>query len=360
MKKMIPFALISLASLLSSCTVSFGLSSKNTSSSKGDVSSEDKSSYVDSSSEGTPASSETSSSSSSKPVSSSKPTSSTTPLPSSSSAPTSSPIAASSSSSSSTSGYVPSGYSLKWSDEFEGSSLNSSYWTAQLGDGTDYGITGWGNSEAECYTANNATVGSGELKITAKKETASASGHSYNYTSSRLRTAGKITTTYGYVEARIKLPAIQGMWPAFWMLPEGTYQSKGWPTSGELDIMENKGREPNIVGGTTHSANDSYADVYHTESYTLSSSIENWHVYAMEWTSEAVKFSADGHVYNTVTRSTWVNGCSLYNGGPAPFNAPFHIILNLAVGGQYDGYQMPPDNFVSAAMEVDYVRIYQQ
>lgn len=260
----------------------------------------------------------------------------------------------------SSSGYVPAGYSLKWSDEFDGTSLDARCWTPQLGNGNDYGIWGWGNNEQEFYKAENATVSDGLLHIAAKKEDTVFGTTTYHYTSARLRTMGKVFTTYGYIEARIKLPPIVGMWPAFWMLPEANYQNKGWPTSGELDIMENRGRETTIVGGTTHSANDSYADVYHTQAITMASSIENWHIYAMEWTSEAVKFFADGILYNTVNRDVWVNGCSLYQGGPAPFNQPFHVILNLAVGGNYDGGRLPPSEFLSAEMSVDYVRIFQK
>jgi beta-glucanase (GH16 family) len=248
---------------------------------------------------------------------------------------------------------------LKWSDEFSGTALDSSSWSAQVGDGSDYGITGWGNGEAEDYTADNATVSAGVLHITAVKESTTYNNTNYQYTSARLRTSGKVFKTYGYIEAKIKLPAVKGLWPAFWMLPESNYENRGWPTSGEIDIMENKGRETYKVGGTTHSANSNYGDAYHTGSTTLASSIENWHIYGVEWTDEAIAFSVDGVVYNTVSRDTWVNDCALYEGGPAPFNKPFHLILNLAVGGQYDGYTLPPSSFSSAEMLVDYVRIYQ-
>ena len=274
------------------------------------------------------------------------------------------PIASSSNetsfSTSTESDYAPAGYALKWSDEFAGTSLNENYWSEQTGNGSDYGIWGWGNNEQENYQAANTSVNDGSLHISAKRETTTIGSTPYDFTSSRIRSHGKVSTTYGYVAAKIKLPAIQGMWPAFWMLPESTYQKKGWPTSGEIDIMENRGREPYTVGGTTHSANTSGADAYHTESYVLSTSIDHWHVYAVEWTSDVIKFSADGHVYNTVDKATWVNGNDAYNNGPAPFSAPFYIILNLAVGGNYDGGVLPPDNFSSAAMDIDYVRVYQK
>lgn len=255
--------------------------------------------------------------------------------------------------------YVPAGYNLSWSDEFTDSGLNSSNWSAMIGNGNDYGIWGWGNNEQEYYKAENATVKDGLLHITAKTENNYVGSTLYKYSSARLRTAGKVSTTYGYIEAKIKMPAINGMWPAFWMLPESAYQGKGWPTSGEIDIMEARGREAYAVGGTTHSANASYSDRYYTNSTRLSSSISEWHVYAVLWTSEAMTYLADGVAYNTVTKSQWQNDCPLYSGS-APFDQPFHILLNLAVGGQYDNGVLPPSDFSSAEMGVDYVRIYQK
>jgi len=329
MKKRLLVALLLMTGLLSSCTFSFTTDSASKNSGKGSNSQPDGGE-----------SSATEDISSTEVVSSTAPTSSS-PTPSETD-------------------YVPSGYSLKWSDEFAGSSLNDAYWSQQTGNGSDYGIWGWGNNEQENYQAANTSVGDGALHITAKREATTIGSTAYNFTSGRLRSYGKISATYGYVVAKIKLPAIQGMWPAFWMLPESSYQSKGWPTSGEIDIMENRGREAYSIGGTTHSANSSGADVYHTQAYGLTSSIENYHVYAVEWTADSISFSADGHIYNTVDKATWVNGNAAYNGGPAPFNAPFHIVLNLAVGGQYDNNLLPPDSFSSATMDVDYVRIYQK
>jgi beta-glucanase (GH16 family) len=336
MKKHLVLSFLFLSALCSSCKISFGgVSSAGTSSAKEDTSKTPDSSAPSVSSQGGTDSSSTPS----------VPASSSTDIPASSS--------------SNEVSYVPSGYSLRWSDEFTGSALNSSYWTPMLGNGNDYGIWGWGNNEQEYYKAENATVSDGLLHITAKVENNSVGTTTYRYSSARLRSYGKISTTYGYIEAKIKMPTIRGMWPAFWMLPESAYQSKGWPTSGEIDIMENRGREAYKVGGTTHSATSSYADKYYTNSITLSSSVDNWHVYAVTWTADAITFLADGVAYNTVTKSQWQNDCALYTGS-APFDQPFHILLNLAVGGQYDGGILPPSDFSSAEMSVDYVRIYQK
>ncbi|MCR4561617.1 MAG: glycoside hydrolase family 16 protein [Bacilli bacterium] len=259
--------------------------------------------------------------------------------------------------------YVPSGYSLAWSDEFEGNSLNKDYWEPQIGNGWNYGqLWEWGNAEKQYYKEENISVSQGKLNIIAKKEyTYMNVDTSYNYTSARLRTMGKVSTTYGYIEAKISLPVGNGMWPAFWMLPESNFSGSAavtwWPTSGEIDIMEARGRLPYEVGATTHSSNQDCYDAYHTNSYQLSTPISEDHIYACLWTENYIKFSCDGVVYNTVDAATWRNGASFYSGAE-PFNAPFHIILNLAVGGNYDGGVMPDSTFTSATMSVDYVRIY--
>jgi beta-glucanase (GH16 family) len=261
--------------------------------------------------------------------------------------------------SSASSDFIPAGYTLRWADEFDGSSLNPAYWSAEVGDGSLYGIPGWGNNEQEYYQSENATVSGGLLHLTAKKESKVSGELTYPYTSARLKTVGKISMTYGFVEARIKLPALTGMWPAFWLLPESTYQNKGWPTSGELDIMENRGREERLVTATVHSATSAYSDLLHSNSITLSSPVDQFHVYGMEWLPEVVKFFADGSLYGAVSREMWTGDCPLYEGGPAPFNQPFYILLNLAVGGNFDGGKLPPSDFAKAEMSVDYVRIFQ-
>jgi beta-glucanase (GH16 family) len=260
-----------------------------------------------------------------------------------------------SSSTSATPSYVPAGYSLSWSDEFSGSSLNTSNWERMIGDGSSYGVWRWGNNEQEYYTANNDEVTGGNLVITAKKETVSG----YSYTSTRLRSKGKVFTTYGYIEARIKLPTVQGMWPAFWMLPENTYSGIGWPCSGEIDIMEAKGRLPQASSGALHYASDGTTNshTYKTASHTTDS-IANWHVYSVLWTNQSMIYSVDGSAFLTVSESTWNAGYGTGDG--APFNADFHLLLNLAVGGNFDNSLLPPSDFSSCAMNVDYVRIYKK
>lgn len=347
-KKLTLFASLSTLCLLSSCTVSFG-SSAIDSSHNGDSSNGTLSSTPDvKSSEDENSSSELNVSSSEKASESSAQSSTSSEFSSSQSGGPS---------------YIPSGYSLAWSDEFDGTSLDESAWSYQIGNGmgdTGNGNWGWGNNEQQCYEKENTTVADGLLTIKAKKESVSYWGGNYQYTSSRLRTYQKKSFTYGYFEAKIKLPEVTGLWPAFWMLPEENFNNRGWPTNGEIDIMEARGRQPTMVGATTHTANSSYADHYITKSTILDSSIGNWHTYGVLWDAKALNFYADGSIYHSVTAAEWAGNVSDYNGGPAPFDRNFHLILNLAVGGNYDGGQMPPSDFSSGDMVVDYVRAYQK
>ena len=250
-------------------------------------------------------------------------------------------------------------YELVWSDEFDGDSLDTSNWNYQYGDGSSYGITGWGNQEQQYYKEENVSVKDGELVITAKKESAGG----YSYTSARITTANKVHTKYGKIEARIALPAIQGMWPAFWMLPESRYENQGWPHSGEIDIMEAKGRLPNVTSGALHYANDNNSHTYMTANNVFKlnnyTNIEEYHVYGITWSEEKIVWYCDDVEFLTVTKDQWHTAAYSQNDA-SPFNQNFHILLNLAVGGHFDNYVLPPDNFTSAEMKVDYVRIYQE
>jgi beta-glucanase (GH16 family) len=256
------------------------------------------------------------------------------------------------------SSFAPAGYHLTWQDEFDGETLDESKWEAQLGNGNAYGISGWGNGEKECYQKENALVSGGKLNLLAKREAASEGDARFDYTSARIRTAGKAFWTYGYFEAKMSLPTVTGMWPAFWMLPEAKYNGYGWPTNGEIDVMEAKGRLSQEISSTTHSANASLADVYHTKS-TAVSSIGEDHVYAVLWEKGSLSFFVDGVSFFKVDESTYQNDYPSYTDG-APFNADFHLILNLAVGGQFDEGRLPPSDWKESAMSVDYVRVYQK
>ena len=246
----------------------------------------------------------------------------------------------------------PKKYKLNWHDEFDGNSLNMNYWSYQEGDGSQYGISGWGNSEQQYYSQDNVSVNNGALKITARRKNKGGKA----YTSARIRTANKIAFTYGRIEAKIKLPPYQGLWPAFWMLPDtSTYGN--WPNSGEIDIMEAKGRLPNETSAAIHFADNNNQHKYNTGTcdlnQTLSSNMKDWHTYAVEWESDSLFFYVDDICF-------FGSKCNQYSGvegnSGQPFDKNFHILLNLAVGGMFDNYINPNDSDLPASMEVDYVR----
>jgi beta-glucanase (GH16 family) len=239
------------------------------------------------------------------------------------------------------------GWTLVWSDEFDqpdGSSPNSAKWTY------DIGATGWGNNERQHYTSrtNNARIENGMLVIEAKQENYQGA----NYTSARLKTQGKAAWTYGRIEARIKIPRGQGIWPAFWML--GTnITSVNWPNCGEIDILENIGREPKIVHGTVHGPGYSGANGIGGP-YSLPGNpdfADDFHIYAVEWSTNQIKWFVNNIQYFTLTPA------SLPNGAAWVFTAPQFLILNVAVGGNWPGYPDATTVFPQR-MTVDYVRVY--
>jgi len=240
-------------------------------------------------------------------------------------------------------------YTLVWSDEFEGSEVDTNNWSFQIGDGTSEGIPGWGNNELEYYRAENATVDSGYLIITAKEESYGGK----NYTSARLRTIHKGDFLYGKFEARIKLPTGQGMWPAFWMLPTEQFYG-GWAASGEIDIMEAVNIPTTIYGtidfGDEWPGNVSSGAVY-TDGDTDFS--EDFHIYTFEWKPDTLKWYVDGNLFTTKI-SWWSSGGSF----PAPFDTTFHLIVNLAVGGNWPG---PPNDSTEfpQSLFVDWIRVYE-
>ena len=242
-------------------------------------------------------------------------------------------------------------YVLVWSDEFSatnGSRPDSSKWIMETGGG------GWGNHELEAYTnrAQNAHVQDGNLVITAKKETYKGTdGITRQYTSARLKTLGLFEQKYGRFEARIKIPRGQGMWPAFWMLGNniGTVD---WPNCGEIDIMENIGKEPDKVHGTIHGPGYSGGDGL-GGNYTLPAGkfTDVFHVFAVEWEAAAIRFYVDSNLYETRTPA------DLPTGKTWVYDHPFFILLNVAVGGDWPGNPDRATKFPQR-MLVDYVRVY--
>jgi beta-glucanase (GH16 family) len=235
------------------------------------------------------------------------------------------------------------GWTLTWNDEFDGASLDRSKWLPELGG------HGWGNKELQTYTdrPENVRVVDGKLVIEARRERMGEN----DYTSARIKTAGRMEQQHGRFEARIKVPKGQGIWPAFWMLGANIGQV-GWPRSGEIDIMENIGKEPAIVHGTLHGPGYSGEHAFGQPS-PLAKGIyaDDYHVFAVEWERGEIRWYRDGMLYHTarpdLVKGDWV------------FEQPFFLLLNLAVGGQWPGY--PDDSTVlPQQMLVDYVRVYQR
>ena len=253
---------------------------------------------------------------------------------------------------------IPDGYKLFFEDNFEGDTLNEQYWSYQTGDGTPN--TGWGNNELEYYKKENVSVKDGQLHITAKRE----SCEGYDYTSARIRTTKKVFFKYGIVEARISLPAQKGMWPAFWLLPE-EWKYGGWPDSGEIDIMEANGGNEYGTSCALHYSVSQGADTYQTGYNNMKkrgetpSSITEFHVYKLDWQEETISFYVDDQLILEIPQRTWSSGTVDKEKNPvAPFDQNFHILLNMAVGGNYVKNVEPDKDFVSADMIVDYVRVY--
>jgi beta-glucanase (GH16 family) len=248
----------------------------------------------------------------------------------------------------------PAVWSLEWSDEFNGpsgSSVDSSKWSF------DIGGKGWGNNELETYTNRtaNADLGGGMLVIKALKETFTGPDNiTRNYTSARLLTKNKFTQAFGRFEARIKIPYGQGIWPAFWMLGDNI-NTAGWPTCGEIDIMENIGREPAIVHGTFHGPGYSGGSGI-SAAYALPNGqkfSDSFHTFAVEWEPRVIRFYVDGLLYKTRTPA------DLPAGTLWVFDHPFFIILNVAVGGGWPGNPDATTVFPQQ-MLVDYVRVYRR
>ena len=239
----------------------------------------------------------------------------------------------------------PGPWRILWQDEFDlpaNSAPDTARWTFEVGQ------TGWGNAELENYTSSIENAfhdGEGHLVIQA---IATAGG---GYTSARLKTQGLAAFTHGRVEARMKLPFGQGIWPAFWMLG-ADIRTVHWPRCGEIDIMENIGKEPATVHGTVHGPGYSGGSGIGAP-YTLETGrfADDFHVFAVEWQPKRIEFSVDGAVYKRITPA------DLPQGAAWVFDHPFFLLLNLAVGGRWPGNPDASTRFPQR-LTVDYVRVY--
>lgn len=248
---------------------------------------------------------------------------------------------------------IPVEWILVWSDEFNGpngSAIDEAKWTAQVGG------NGWGNHELQYYTSrqDNAYLSDGSLVIKAIKETYKGPDNvSRDYTSARLTTKNKFTMTYGKVEARIKIPFGQGVWPAFWLLGNDISTTR-WPGCGEIDVMENIGKEPTKIHGTVHGPGYSGAKGI-TSTFALDGNqrfADSYHTFTVVWNPQSIQFLSDGNLYKTITPGDLPQGVKWV------YDHPFFILLNLAIGGGWPG---SPDSTTAfpQTMLVDYVRVYQ-
>ncbi len=230
---------------------------------------------------------------------------------------------------------------LVWQENFNGNSLNQNHWNFETGDGCP-NLCGWGNNENQIYTTKNHQIKNGKLIIEARKE-------AQTYTSTKITTKTKKEFLYGRIEARAKLPIGTGLWPAFWMLGANIDQIK-WPKCGEIDILEYVGKAPHEIFTTIHSQS-SFGNTINTKKTSFPNIEKGFHLYAIDWTAEKIDFLVDEKIVYTYkpdqkTDDTW------------PFNKPFYIIVNLAIGGNFGGPEIDqkalPQKFI-----VDYIKVYQ-
>jgi len=248
---------------------------------------------------------------------------------------------------------VSPGGSLKlvWSDEFDAVQLDPGTWYFESGDGSQYGIPGWGNNELQWYLPDSARLSDGKLVITARRQ----SSNGKSYTSARINTRDRFAFRYGRIEARIRLPQGQGLWPAFWLLPqESAYGT--WAASGEIDILEARnlgGSGGNTIFGGLVFGGPWPQQVGSGEEYLVASSVtSDFHVYALEWDVAEIRWYVDGLLF--AVRNAWSSTGGAF---PAPFDRPFYVLFNVAVGGNYPGSPTAGTVF-PVSMEVDYVRVY--
>src|SRR5258706_3300128 len=235
---------------------------------------------------------------------------------------------------------------LVWGDEFNYTGLpDSTKWNY------DVGGHGWGNHELEYYTnkrKENARVENGQLIIEARKE----SFEGMNYTSARLVTKGKGDWQYGKIEVSAKLPKGLGTWPAIWML--GSTDPLKWPDDGELDIMEHVGFDQGVIHGSVHCKKYNHTiGTQKTATIPVTDCSENYHIYGIEWNADSLKISVDYTVY-----FTFKNEHSSYDAWP--FDNKMHLLLNVAVGGDWGGQKGVDEKIWPQKMEIDYVRVYQE
>ena len=247
----------------------------------------------------------------------------------------------------------PNQWQLVWSDEFNYTGLpDVSKW------GYDVGGHGWGNKELQNYTERrkeNARVENGALIIEARRD----GPDTQPYTSARLVSKGKGDWTYGRFEIRAKLPSGRGTWPAIWMLPtQRSYGGGYWPDNGEIDIMEHVGYDPDVIHASAHTKAYYHSiNTQKTAKTKVESARNGFNVYVVEWTPAEIRWYINDQHYFTFANERLSNSAADYK--EWPFDKPFHLLLNLAVGGNWGGAQGVDASIWPQRMEVDYVRVFQ-
>lgn len=254
---------------------------------------------------------------------------------------------------------LPTEWTQIWSDEFDGPAgapVDSTRWTNDIGDGCNGGNCGWGNNELEYYSSDVSNVslnGRGQLVIIGKPapQVVKCYYGPCRYTSAKITTRGKmLVSPTGKVEARIKLPEGQGLWPAFWLLGT-TCAQVGWPDCGEIDIMESKGSLPTLSSSALHGPGYSGQTPFANWQKFPSGRITDFHTYAVEWNQRSVQWFVDG------VQHYQVGATDIHAFGKSVLGKSFFVILNLAIGGHFDGNPRS-DSIFPATMLVDYVRVF--
>ncbi len=247
-----------------------------------------------------------------------------------------------------------------WREEFDGPAgapVSSASWVYESGDGCRVGICGWGNQEKESYSSSTENVsldGEGHLALVVRKAPAGLACYygPCRYSSGRIKTKGKVSVQPGRVEARIRIPSGQGLWPAFWLLG-AAYPETPWPRAGELDVMENHGSNPRSISSAIHGPgySGSQTPFVHDTPLPTGRYSDDFHLFAVEWDSTRVRFLVDDVEHYVATRT------AVEAKGAWVFDQPFFVILNLAIGGHFDG-DPASDAMLPATMLVDFVRVY--
>lgn len=233
-------------------------------------------------------------------------------------------------------------HEVVFEEHFNGTTLNMAVWNYELGDGCP-SLCGWGNDERQHYTIDNASIKDGELVI-------SATYSDSVYNSSRITTKNKIEFQYGIVEVRAKLPNGHGVWPAIWMLGNDI-ETNSWPACGEIDIMEYVGKKPGMIHTSLHTPS-SFGATINTHSTTISNLEDEFHIYKVDWSQDSIDFFIDN-------RNVYSYAPEIKNESTWPFDKPFYLLINMAIGGNFGGPEVDDSIFPTEFM-VDYIKVYKK